>query len=116
MTRHRGPHCEGETMSTMAPSSTTADRSAGPEAIRPFRVEVPQAEIDELRRRLKATRWPERETVNHHSQGRPLGAIQELVLYWADDYDFGRLERRLNALPQFMTAIDGLDIHFIHVR
>jgi pimeloyl-ACP methyl ester carboxylesterase len=86
------------------------------EAIRPFRVEVPQAEIDELRRRLQQTRWPEKETVADQSQGVPLATIQELVRYWANDYDFPRVEARLNALPQFMTEIDGLDIHFIHVK
>src|SRR5438093_1064375 len=86
------------------------------EAIRPFRVEVPQADIDDLRRRLLATRWPEKETVADQSQGVPLATIQELVRYWATDYDFRRFEARLNAVPQFITEIDGLDIHFIHVK
>jgi pimeloyl-ACP methyl ester carboxylesterase len=84
--------------------------------IRPFHVEVPQGEIDDLRRRLQATRWPEKETVGDHSQGVPLATIQALVRYWANDYDFGRVEARLNAVPQFLTKIDGLDIHFIHVK
>ena len=84
--------------------------------IRPFRIEVPQVEIDDLRRRLQATRWPEKETVDDQSQGVPLATIQALVRYWADDYDFGRVEARLNAVPQFLTKIDGLDIHFIHVK
>ena len=85
-------------------------------AIRPFRVEVPQAEIDELRRRIHATRWPERETVADQSQGVPLATMRELARYWGTDYDFRRVEARLNALPQFITEIDGLDIHFIHVK
>jgi pimeloyl-ACP methyl ester carboxylesterase len=89
---------------------------ADSEAIRPFQVEVPQTEIDELRRRLQATRWPEKETVADRSQGVQLATIQELVRYWGTDYDLRRFEARLNALPQFLTEIDGLDIHFIHVK
>jgi pimeloyl-ACP methyl ester carboxylesterase len=85
-------------------------------AIRPFRIEVPQEEIDELRRRIAATRWPEKEPVDDQSQGVQLATIQALARYWASDYDFRRFEARLNALPQFMTEIDGLDIHFVHVR
>jgi len=84
--------------------------------IRPFRVEVSGQDVDDLRRRLQQTRWPEKETVADQSQGVPLATIQELVRYWANDYDFGRVEKRLNAVPQFITEIDGLDIHFIHVR
>jgi pimeloyl-ACP methyl ester carboxylesterase len=90
--------------------------SVGSEAIRPFRVEVPRREIDELRRRLQATRWPEKETVADQSQGVPLATMQALVRYWANDYDLGRIEARLNAFPQFLTKIDGLDIHLIHVK
>lgn len=86
------------------------------QSIRPFRVEVPQAELDELRRRLLATRWPEKETVDDQSQGVPLATMQELARYWATDYDLRRFEGRLNAFPQFLTRIDGLDIHFIHVK
>jgi pimeloyl-ACP methyl ester carboxylesterase len=89
--------------------------AAGTE-IRPFTVEVPQAELEDLRRRIAATRWPERETVDDQSRGVQLATIQELARYWAEEYDFGRVEARLNALPNFMTEIDGLDIHFIHVR
>jgi pimeloyl-ACP methyl ester carboxylesterase len=85
-------------------------------AIRPFHVEVAEADIDDLRRRLQATRWPERETVDDQSQGVPLATMQELARYWASDYDMRRFETRLNALPQFLTEIDGLDIHFIHAR
>jgi pimeloyl-ACP methyl ester carboxylesterase len=84
--------------------------------IRPFDVEISEAEIEELRRRIVATRWPERETVDDASQGVQLATIQELARYWAEDYDFGRVEARLNAFPHFITEIDGLDIHFIHVR
>jgi hypothetical protein len=85
-------------------------------AIRPFRVNVPEADLAELRRRIAATRWPEKETVADQSQGVPLATMRELVAYWATDYDWRKAEARLNALPQFITEIDGLDIHFIHVR
>jgi pimeloyl-ACP methyl ester carboxylesterase len=84
--------------------------------IRPFRVSIPEAELVELRRRVAATRWPERETVADASQGVQLATMQELVRYWGTEYDFRRFEARLNALPQFITEIDGLDIHFIHVE
>src|SRR5262245_27395330 len=85
-------------------------------AIRPFCVEIPEADLAELQRRIKATRWPERETVADASQGVPLAMIQELAHHWAADYDWRKCEAKLNALPQFITEIDGLDIHFIHVR
>jgi pimeloyl-ACP methyl ester carboxylesterase len=84
--------------------------------IRPFRVNVPEAELTELRRRINATRWPDRETVADGSQGVQLATIQQLARYWATDYDWGKCEAKLNALPQFVTEIDGLEIHFIHVR
>src|SRR5690242_15076656 len=84
--------------------------------IRPFQVGFPEAELTELRRRVNATRWPERETVTDDSQGVPLAMMQELARYWGTDYDWGACEAKLNALPHFMTEIDGLDIHFIHVR
>ena len=84
--------------------------------IRPFRVDVPDEELTELRRRIAATRWPDRETVPDHSQGVQQETIQQLARYWAKDYDWRKCERKLNALPQFMTEIDGLDIHFIHMR
>jgi len=96
--------------------SATGEKPAGATAVRPFRVEIPQAEVDELRRRIAATRWPEKETVDDGSQGTPLAKLQELVRYWGTDYDCRRFEARLNALPQFVTSLDGLDIHFIHVR
>jgi pimeloyl-ACP methyl ester carboxylesterase len=84
--------------------------------IRPFRVEFPEQEIADLRRRIAATRWPERETVTDDSQGVRLALMQELAGYWGTDYDWRICEAKLNALPQFITEIDGLDIHFIHVR
>jgi pimeloyl-ACP methyl ester carboxylesterase len=83
---------------------------------RTFKVEVPEADLAELRRRIVATRWPEREPVPDASQGVQLGTLQKLARYWATEYDWRKLEARLNALPQFITEIDGLDIHFIHVR
>jgi pimeloyl-ACP methyl ester carboxylesterase len=85
-------------------------------AVRPFRIDVPEEDLVDLRRRIMETRWPEREAVADASQGVQLATIQELARYWGTDYDFRRFEARLNALPQFMTEIDGLDIHFIHVR
>jgi hypothetical protein len=85
-------------------------------AIRPFQVNFPEAELTELRRRVEATRWPERETVNDISQGVPLAVSQKLARYWAKQYDWRKVEARLNAVPNFITEIDGLDIHFIHVR
>jgi pimeloyl-ACP methyl ester carboxylesterase len=85
-------------------------------AIRPFRVDVAEADLVELRRRLAATRWPDRETVTNSSQGVPLEMIQNLARYWAADYDWRKCEATLNALPQFATEIDGLDVYFIHVR
>jgi pimeloyl-ACP methyl ester carboxylesterase len=84
--------------------------------VRPFRVSVPEEDLDDLRRRIAATRWPEGETVADQSQGVQLATIQALARYWETEYDFRRVEARLNALPQFITEIDGLDIHFIHVR
>jgi pimeloyl-ACP methyl ester carboxylesterase len=89
---------------------------AGQTAVRPFRVDFPEAELVELRRRINATRWPERETVTDDSQGVPLALMQDLARYWASEYDWRPCEAKLNALPQFITEIDGLDIHFIHVR
>ena len=85
-------------------------------AIRPFRIDVPEEALVDLRRRIVATRWPERETVADQTQGVQLATIQELARYWGTEYDFRRFEARLNALPQFITEIDGLDIHFIHVK
>jgi pimeloyl-ACP methyl ester carboxylesterase len=84
--------------------------------LRPFTIHVPEAELEDLRARIAATRWPEREPVADQSQGVQLATMQALAQYWGTEYDFRRLEARLNALPQFMTEIDGLDIHFIHVK
>ena len=93
-----------------------AHAAAASDAIRQFNIDVPEAELTELRRRISDTRWPERETVMDESQGVPLAMIQELARYWGTDYDWRKCEAKLNALPQFMTEIDELDIHFIHVR
>jgi pimeloyl-ACP methyl ester carboxylesterase len=96
--------------------STKLAAAAGDNAIRPFRVNIPEDQLVDLRRRLAATRWPDRETIADQSQGVQLAKLQELVRYWGAEYDWRKLETRLNALPQFVTTIDGLDIHFIHVR
>ena len=88
----------------------------GDNAIRPFRINVPEKALVDLRRRIAATQWPDRETVKDQSQGVPLATMQELARHWATDYDWRKCEARLNALPQFITEIDGLDIHFLHVR
>jgi pimeloyl-ACP methyl ester carboxylesterase len=85
-------------------------------AIRPFKVQIPQAALDDLRRRITATRWPDKETVADQSQGAQLAKLQELVRYWGTGYDWRKLEAKLNALPQFTTNIEGVDLHFIHVR
>jgi pimeloyl-ACP methyl ester carboxylesterase len=86
------------------------------DAIRPFRINVPEAKLVDLRRRIAETQWPEKETVADQSQGVQLATIQQLARYWATDHDWRKVEAKLNALPQFITEIDGLDIHFIHVR
>lgn len=104
------------TVSLASPSSVLAQQSADPNAIRPFRVHVPQKALDDLRRRLAETRWPDSETVADRSQGAQLATMKELVHYWETGYDWRKAEARLNALPQFVTNIDGVDIHFIHVR
>jgi pimeloyl-ACP methyl ester carboxylesterase len=91
-------------------------RSSGQSDIRPFRVNIPEAELTELRRRISAARWPEKETVSDLSQGVQLATMQKLARYWGSEYDWRKVEARLNAVPNFMTEIDGLDIHFIHVR
>ena len=102
--------------SRFIPTQAHAAAATSSDAIRPFKVNVPEAELAELHKRINATRWPERKTVIDDSQGVPLAMIQELARYWATDYDWRKCEAKLNALPQFMTEIDGLDIHFIHVR
>lgn len=113
----------------LTPSSASAQRASVPAdapaaavggstgtAIRPFRVSVPEADLADLRQRIHATRWPDKETVVDRSQGPQLGPLQELVRYWGSGYDWRKAEATLNAWPQFMTRIDGVDIHFIHVR
>jgi hypothetical protein len=84
--------------------------------IRPFQVEIPEAELAELRRRIEAMRWPSKELVPDRSQGVQLATLQELARYWTTDYDWRKVEAKLNALPQFTTEIDGVAIHFIHVK
>jgi pimeloyl-ACP methyl ester carboxylesterase len=96
--------------------SVMTEQPADAAAVRPFHIDVSDEALDDLRRRIAAMRWPEKETVADESQGVQLATIQELARYWATDYDWRTCEAKLNALPQFMTEIDGLDIHFIHVR
>lgn len=96
--------------------AVTVERSASDTTIRPFTVEIPEADLQDLRSRIAATRWPERETVEDDSQGVQLATIQALARYWLDEYDRRKCEARLNAVPNDITEIDGLDIHFIHVR
>jgi pimeloyl-ACP methyl ester carboxylesterase len=105
----QGANATNTTGASAALSSNNSD-------VRPFQVNVPEAELTELRRRINATRFPERETVTDASQGAQLATIQKLARYWATQYDWHKVEARLKALPQFITNIDGLDIHFIHVR
>jgi pimeloyl-ACP methyl ester carboxylesterase len=100
------------------PGTAAANPGAatGDTTIRPFRVDIPDEQLVDLRRRIAATRWPDQETVTDQSQGVPLATMKELARYWGTDYDWRKAEAKLNAYPQFMTNIDGLDIHFIHVR
>ena len=93
------------------PNTTDEDKT-----IRPFQIKIPEEALVELRQRIAATRWPEKETVADSSQGVQLAMVQKLARYWGTDYDWRKCEAKLNALPQFITEIDGLDIHFIHVR
>src|SRR3954470_9950736 len=103
-------------MTQAAATTLSSEEAADSTTIRPFRVNVPEEELIELRRRINATRWPDRETVPDQSQGVQLATVQALARYWATGYDWRKCQARLNALPQFITEIDGLDIHFIHVR
>src|SRR5215213_4092439 len=102
--------------SAVALAQPAIGRSTDKNAIRPFRISIPQEALDNLRRRIAATQWPERETVTDSSQGVQFATMQALAQYWMTDYDWRKCEAKLNALPQFITEIDGLDIHFIHVR
>jgi hypothetical protein len=97
-------------------STPVSANAADDTSIRPFKVEVPQAALDDLRARIANTRWPDRETVDDQSQGIKLAKLKPLVEYWGTGYDWRKAEAKLNALPQFMTTIDGVDIYFIHVR
>jgi pimeloyl-ACP methyl ester carboxylesterase len=99
-----------------AAMSLKTNAASAADAIHPFSVVFPDEALADLRRRILATRWPEKETVTDESQGVQLATIQKLARYWATDYDWRKIEAKLNALPQFITEIDGLDIHFIHVR
>ena len=101
-----------QTTATQRSTEQTSDKNA----MRPFHVNVPEAELTELRRRINATKFPERETVTDATQGVQLATMEALARYWATEYDWRKIEAKLNALPQFITEIDGLDIHFIHVR
>ena len=103
----------------VSPSDNSPIASApgsGGEQVRPYRVKIAPAAVADLRRRLAATRWPDKETVADQSQGAQLAKLQELVRYWGTEYDWRKGEAKLNAFPQFKTKIDGMDIHFIHVK
>jgi pimeloyl-ACP methyl ester carboxylesterase len=103
-------------MTTTTATSQAVNQASDKTAIRPFRVNVPEAELTELRRRINATKFPEKEPVPDASQGVQLATVQALARYWATEYDWRKVEAKLNSYPQFITEIDGLDIHFIHVR
>jgi hypothetical protein len=118
-------HAQTETSRTIQqehtmPPSDAPQRSRGQaadkDAMRPFHVSIPEEALVDLRRRIAASRWPDKETVADQSQGVQLATIRELARYWATDYEWRKGEAKLNALPQFITEIDGLDIHFIYVR
>jgi Epoxide hydrolase N terminus len=103
-------------VSAGSPEDTQPAAASRDNMIRPFHIDFPEAHLVDLHRRIAATRWPERETVTDAAQGVRLAKMRELARYWQTDYDWRKVETRLNALPQFMTEIDGLDIHFIYVR
>ena len=114
---HEGKVAAGESdTKTQGTAAEVSQRPADSTAIRPFHVNVPEKALADLRQRIASTRWPDRETAADASQGAQLAKLQELVRYWGDGYDWRRAEAKLNALPQFTTNIEGLDIHFIHVR
>ncbi len=104
------------TVTTASTTTGVARRTSGDPEIRPLHIRIPDADLADLRRRVQATKWPERETVPDDSQGVQLATMQELARYWGSEYDWRKVEKRLNAVPNFLTEIDGLDIHFIHVR
>ena len=103
-------------MTQTAGISRSSKQSAAQDALRPFRVDVPEADLEDLRRRIKTTKFPDQETVSDFSQGVPLATIQAVARYWANEYDWRKCEAKLNSYPQFITTLDGLDFHFIHVR
>jgi pimeloyl-ACP methyl ester carboxylesterase len=103
-------------MTQINPTQQGSEQAADKNAIHPFRVSIPEEALTDLRRRIAATRWPDKETVSDQSQGVQLATMQKLARYWATEYDWRRVEAKLNALPHLITEIDGLDIHFIHVR
>src|SRR5687767_8445487 len=107
---------EKENAMTQAAATRLGTQAVDPDAIRPFRVDTPEEDLDDLRQIIAATRWPSKELVPDRSQGVQLATLQELARYWATDYDWRKAETKLNALPQFTTEIDGVEIHFIHVR
>ena len=96
--------------------SVVAEKSADATAIRPFTIEFPEADLEDLRARIAATRWPEKETVDDASQGVELATMQAVARYWETEHDWRKCEAKLNSVPNFITEIDGLDIHFVHVR
>ncbi|MBB3644446.1 hypothetical protein FHX14_000605 [Rhizobium sp. BK619] len=105
-----------ESANAADPVTVSTPEKNADERIRPFRIHVPQSQLDELRERIADTRWPDKETVGDISQGIQLDRVQKLVRYWGTDYDWRKAEQELNALPEFITTIDGVDIQFIHVR
>ena len=113
---NRSTTTQKEDTTTPSASEQRSEQATDKTAIRPFRVNVPDAELTELRRRITATRLPEKETVGDFTQGVPLATVQKLARYWATEYDWRKVEARLNAVPNFITEVDGIDIHFIHVR
>ena len=113
---NKGNDVTADTEAVAVAQAPAARQAAEDASIRPFTVHVPEAKLQELRRRIAATQWPEKETVADDSQGVPLALMQDVSRYWATEYDWRKVEARLNALPQFITRIDGVDIHFIHVR
>ena len=111
-----GPSTSAFTLWTVLLAAPAQSQTADPEAIRPFTFKASDAALADLKHRVTATRWPDKEIVADQSQGVPLATVQKLARYWATDYDWKKCEAKLNALPNFMTRIDGVDIHFIHVR
>ena len=103
-------------MAAQSQRDVRGSTSAEVHAIRPFRVNVPEADLADLRKRITATKWPDREQVNDATQGVQMATMQKLAQYWANEHDWRKCEAKINALPNFITEIDGLDIHFIHVR